>query len=327
MAVRTFALLVRVSFPALVGFVACTATNDEFFDPSQTRDALVPLPALSTAGSGGGPSTNVIDPPPGGSAGSPSNPGSVEDAGGRAGSPGTGSSGAGSSGSGSSGSGSSGSGSGDAGVPLPPPLVDDGSCDAQCARNGGLCSAGTCVFNCAEPGSCNTRQLICPSGMSCEFLCGDEACTDNVLCRPDSTCKVSCQGERSCAREVICEGTCDVSCSGERSCRGGIGGASQLLELSCSGTESCGSTVQCEGQECRVECSGVQSCNRVRIFAAQNTLICSGASSCEEEVDCNGVRCTVQCASNACDDEIDCDAVNCQVGNLQLEDENDNNDD
>ncbi|MEY2930131.1 MAG: hypothetical protein RL033_880, partial [Pseudomonadota bacterium] len=69
MAVRTLAQLARVSLAALIGavsigFIACAPTNDEFFDPDEARDPLVPLPSLSTAGSGGGPNTNVTDPPP-----------------------------------------------------------------------------------------------------------------------------------------------------------------------------------------------------------------------------------------------------------------------
>ena len=156
----------------LLAFAACTASNEDFFDPSVTSDSLVPLPS-ATAGAGGGLSNNG-DPPP------------VVPSGGPAGN------------AGSSGVGSvnmprppaSGRDAGanppeqplaDAGVPPVPPSVSDGSCGDQCVRSGGLCSAGTCFFDCSVRGSCNDRQILCPPGIPCDVNCGDEACTDNVL--------------------------------------------------------------------------------------------------------------------------------------------------
>jgi len=209
----------------------------------------------------------------------------------------------------------------DAGAGAPPiPSVGDGSCGAQCARNGGLCSNGTCFFDCQATGSCASKQVICPSGVPCDVTCGDRACTSNVLCSVNSTCNIRCVGERSCGAELICEGQCHVTCSGLNSCPGGTGGAVQLLDLKCTGRQSCGSTVQCEGADCNVVCSGQQSCGRVKIFGAQNRLVCSGADSCGTNVSCNGARCETYCADNACANDVTCRAVNCQVGELQDED-------
>ena len=282
-------------------FAACTATNDALFDQA------LPLGNIARGASGGGgpvaaaPETPTEVAPPGES------------------DPGTASAGSG----------------GTAGTPRPPrpprmpaasdagvaadaggappiPSVGDGSCGDQCAHNGGLCSDGTCFFDCQAKGSCAKQQVICPTGVPCDVTCGDGACTQNVLCNKDSTCNVHCAGERSCASELICEGECHVTCSGLNSCPGGTGGSVKLLDLKCTGRQSCGSTVQCEGEDCQVSCSGPQSCARVKIFATDNTLDCSGAGSCGTSVLCNGTRCRTRCADNACDNDINCQAVRCQ---------------
>jgi hypothetical protein len=286
-------------------FVACATTDEDFFDPSMTTDPLVALPGA--AGTGGAAAISN-PPPPVAAAGSSST--------------------AGSGGSGATtpppvsgpdaGSNGPGQQEGDAAVPPPPtpPAVSDGSCGQQCETSGGLCSQGTCFFDCQAPGSCNQRQILCPPGVPCDVTCGDNSCTDNVLCNADGNCTVRCAGQRSCRQEVICEGICDVTCSGVRSCEGGIGGPAQLLDLKCTGTDSCGSTTQCEGQDCRVSCSGADSCQRVRIFAQRNTLVCSGQGACDDDVSCNGASCNVQCAADACGDDVDCDALSCTINRL-----------
>jgi len=294
-------------------FVACTATNDELFADMDIAN-LGPVSNGGSGGSGGGAAIPVLTSPPDTAMapGMPVPPSAVD--------------------------GSAGTGgtprpprpprpsAPDAGVAAPEadagaaptiPTVGDDSCGAQCALNGGLCSGGVCFFDCQAPGSCASRQVICPTGVPCDVTCGDRACTSNVLCPASSVCNINCVGERSCGAELICEGTCNVICSGVSSCPGGTGGAAQLLNLHCTGRQSCGSTVQCEGQVCEVECTGQQSCDRVKIFGSQNTLVCSGQGSCGTDVSCNGGRCDVQCARDACARNIDCQAVTCQVGELE----------
>jgi hypothetical protein len=309
-------LLARVA--GLTGaalLLACEASNGALFDEEVRLGPLSP-PGLGQGGDGGESVTHPlleadsgaiggtggggasVTPPPMGAGGGGGGPRPIPapDAGagpgGDAGSSGTGGSGAG---------------------PYPP---SDASCGAQCVTNGGRCAEGTCFFDCAARGACDTRQILCPANLPCDVTCGDRACTDNVVCPVGSTCAIRCAGEQSCAREIICEGQCDVECSGERACRGGIGGAAVLLELECSGRESCGSTVQCEGRDCRVSCSGRDSCERVRIFAAQNTLVCSGRGSCDDDITCMGNVCSAECADDACDNGVDCQALQCELGEL-----------
>jgi hypothetical protein len=288
--------------------LSCEASNGPLFDEEVTLGPLSP-PGLGQGGTRGesvstpmlgapdsgavatnGGGSSVTPPPVGGGGPRPMDP--PDAGGGPMGSGGTGGSGAG---------------------PTPP---SDASCGAQCASNGGRCAEGTCFFDCAARGACDTRQILCPPDGQCDVTCGDRSCTDNVVCPVGSTCAIRCAGEEACAREIICEGECDVECSGERACRGGIGGAAVLLELECSGRDSCGSTVQCEGRECRVSCSGRDSCERVRIFAARNTLICSGRDSCDNDITCMGNVCSAECADDACDNGVDCQALQCQLGEL-----------
>jgi len=313
--------LVRVTGLAGVALLlACNASNGEFFETDVELDPLSPpglgqgggesvsnpvfgapdsgADGMNSAGGAGGSGATVTPPVGAGGSGGPLpiDPPEPPDAGpgpvGEAGSGGTGGTVAG---------------------PYPP---SDASCGDQCVRNGGRCSAGTCFFDCAASGACTTRQILCPPDLPCDVTCGTRACTDNVLCPVGATCAIRCSGDESCAKEIICEGQCDVACSGEQACRGGIGGAAVLLELECSGRESCGSTVQCEGRDCRVSCSGRDSCERVRIFAAQNTLVCSGRDSCRRDITCMGNRCSAECADNACDNGVDCQALQCELGEL-----------
>src|SRR5688572_27036571 len=125
---------VLLSFALLV---ACTATNDELFDET------VQLTPVARGGAAGAPSAVIppevppISQPDPGNAGSggavgaprPARPRANPDAGVAA-------------------------ENGDAGGAPPMPTVGDGSCGEQCARSGGLCSAGTCVFDCQATGSC-----------------------------------------------------------------------------------------------------------------------------------------------------------------------------
>lgn len=205
----------------------------------------------------------------------------------------------------------------DAGEPsavTPPP--SDGSCGAQCVRNGGRCFEGACVFDCEGADSCNDRQVLCPPGRPCDVRCGDGSCRDNIVCAVLADCNISCEGKGSCVREVICEGQCNVTCSGAGSCGGGIGGSVELLDLECSGAGSCGSTVQCEGLECRVSCSGPQSCDRVRLFAVRNSLECSGEGACGSDIACYGGLCSVDCAEGSCGNGVECQAFSCDLPSL-----------
>lgn len=205
----------------------------------------------------------------------------------------------------------------DAGEPAPAvPPPSDGSCGAQCVRNGGRCFEGACVFDCEGPDSCTSGQVLCPPGRPCDVRCGDGSCLDNVVCGVLADCDISCEGKGSCAREVICEGECTVTCSGAGSCGGGIGGSVELLDLECSGADSCGSTVQCEGQECRLSCSGPHSCDRVRMFALLNSLDCSGEGSCGSDIACYGGLCSVDCAGDSCENGVECRAFSCDLPSL-----------
>jgi hypothetical protein len=295
-------------------FVACTDTSDDLFT---TLDPLGKATASNGGGGGSGPTGVGTDPSP------------------IVGSSGTGNSAAQDPVTASAGAASTPRpprpprpprATGDAGVATPEadaggapaiPTDDDGSCGDLCSHNGGLCSAGTCFFDCRATGSCAVNQVICPAGVPCDVTCGDRACASNVLCRANSVCNIRCEGEGSCGRELICEGTCNTTCSGLNSCPGGSGGSVQHLNLKCTGTGSCGSTVQCEGDDCKVACSGSQSCAHVRIFGTTNTLVCSGAASCGTDVFCDGTRCGVQCARNACAKDVKCQAASCQVGELE----------
>jgi hypothetical protein len=257
--------------------------------------------AGTAAGSGGSSASgDGDDDPQSPGGGGPSAGGSGPGGGGRG--PGGGDSGPGGGDSG---------GEGGAGVYEPPP--DDGSCSDVCSRRGGRCFEGTCHFDCDAPGSCSDEQTICPPGEPCEVRCGDDACAQNVICSRYSQCNVVCEGERSCDRQVICEGVCDITCSGRDSCRSGIGGPVELLEVDCSGERSCAATVSCEGQECRLACSGRESCGRIRTLAVQNTVSCSGVGSCATDVLCLGATCDVECAQDACENGVDCRALSCEL--------------
>jgi hypothetical protein len=310
---QPFPRVARAIFVALgvvsACFAACTTTNDPLFEDTGIGD-LAPV-SPGNGGSGGGAALPVLTSPPSRTPMDPAltDPSAVGGSGGTGSTPRPPAADAGVT-----------PPTGDAGADPTIPMVGDDSCGAQCALNGGLCAGGTCFFDCQAPGSCASRQVICPSGVPCDVTCGDRACTSNVLCSVNSVCNIRCQGERSCAAELICEGTCNVICSGANSCPGGTGGAAQLLNLHCTGRQSCGSTVQCEGQACEVECAGQQSCERVKIFGAQNKLVCSGAGSCDTDVSCNGTSCGVECARDACPREVDCQALTCQVGELERED-------
>jgi hypothetical protein len=190
----------------------------------------------------------------------------------------------------------------------------DGSCGDQCVHNGGRCEQGTCHFDCQDPGSCASQQVLCPEGYPCSVVCGNRACVNNVVCGVNAQCDIQCVGDASCASEIICSGNCNVTCSGARSCRGGLGGASQGLQAVCSGSQSCGGTVQCEGAACNVSCTGQQSCDRVNIFGTTNELSCTGNDSCGTKVTCNGDSCKATCSTRACRKGIDCEAVECHTG-------------
>jgi hypothetical protein len=292
----------------VLGFVACTDTTEDLFDPNEKIDPLAPV---ATLGQGGSSGISLTDPPPvatGGSSNTMQDPVSAN---------------GGSAGAGTprpprpprADAGAVAPDEGDAGVP-PIPSTGDGSCGAQCEYAGGRCSGGVCFFDCRATGSCSTQQVICPAGVPCDITCGDRACTSNVICHAGSSCDIRCVGERACGSEVICEGDCNVICSGQNSCPGGTGGAVQHLNLTCTGRQSCGSTVQCEGDTCEVACTGQQSCARVKIFGSTNTLTCTGQNSCGTDVSCNGTRCAVRCADNACRNDVKCEAVSCQVGEI-----------
>jgi hypothetical protein len=198
---------------------------------------------------------------------------------------------------------------GASGVVEPPP--NDDSCGAQCVRSGGRCFEGTCHFDCAGGDSCTSGQVLCPADRPCEVHCGDRSCAENVVCGERGECNIVCEGESSCAREVICEGECKVTCSGARSCAGGIGGSVALMQLDCSGADSCGGTVSCEGRACQLSCSGTGSCDRIRTLAVENVVSCSGAGSCASDVSCLGAFCDVECAADACANGVDCRALDC----------------
>lgn len=328
---RRSATLIRavtLSAAALLPLAAATSCyeNGRLFveEPS-----LLPLPDVSADAGGGSGFPDIPDASSGGAsagAGGDVAGGNGGDSGGEGGQSGASAGGNGgtapdagaSGGAGAEGGASGGAGgdpgqagSGGAGGGGTPP--SDGSCPAQCVRSGGRCSDGTCIFDCESPDSCTVGQLLCPPRTPCLVRCGDRSCVDNVVCGAFAECDVRCEGELSCAAEVICEGDCEVTCSGARSCRGGIGGSVQLLELECSGRESCGSTVQCEGLECRLSCSGPESCARVRTFASDNRVECSGAASCDTSVTCFGGRCEVECDDDACGGGVDCTALDCDV--------------
>jgi hypothetical protein len=300
--------------------LACEASNGPLFDEEVTLDPLSP-PGLGQGGTGESVITPVQSPSDNGAVGGSGGGGAsvtpplVVVGGGGGPRPID----APDAGAGPMGNAGTGGSAGSGGTVTGPPPPSDASCGEQCVRNGGRCGEGTCFFDCAARGACDTRQLLCPPDRPCDVTCGERSCTDNVVCPVGSTCAIRCAGEEACAKEIICEGQCDVECTGERSCRGGIGGAAVLLQLECSGRESCGSTVQCEGRDCQVSCSGRDSCERVRIFAAQNTLVCSGRDSCGTDITCMGNRCTAECADDACDNGVDCQALQCELGELANE--------
>jgi hypothetical protein len=272
---------------------------------------LAPLPSIGSPPSGSLRIPSGPTMPPGSAAGA-SGAGAAPGAGGADG-PGSGAAGppradAGTDPDQPSGAGASGTG-GASGVAEPPP--NDDSCGAQCVSSGGRCFEGTCHFDCAGPDSCTTGQVLCPAGRPCEVHCGDRSCAENVVCGERGECNIVCEGESSCAREVICEGECQVTCSGASSCRGGVGGSVALMQLDCSGANSCGGTVSCEGQDCQLSCSGTDSCARIRTLAVQNVVSCSGAGSCGTDVNCLGAFCDVECASDACASGVDCRALDC----------------
>lgn len=299
--------LASVGVVILAGIVSCQE-DGAFFERSPE---LRPFPQLN-AGTGGGlsgPSDTSDRVDAGGASGSS---GADPDDPGGGGEPGGGADGSAADAGGEGGDDApSAGGTGGVVVPLP----SDDSCGLQCARNGGRCFEETCFFDCDAVDSCTTEQVLCPLTGACEVRCGNRSCVNNVVCGAFGECTVSCEGELSCAAEVICEGECDITCSGARSCRGGIGGSVQLLELECSGAQSCGGLVQCEGDDCQLSCSGAQSCAQVNTFGAENSLDCSGPSSCDSSVTCLGVTCSVTCAENACASGIDCQALDCELPN------------
>src|SRR6185295_4131629 len=142
-----FSRVPRAIFVALglcsASFVACTTTNDQLFEDMGIGD-LTPV-SPGNGGGGGGAALPVLTSPPSNTSRGPTltDPSAV------------------------GGSGDTGSASrppaadagvtppgGDAGQDPTIPTVGDGSCGAQCARNGGLCAGGTCFFDCQAPGSC-----------------------------------------------------------------------------------------------------------------------------------------------------------------------------
>lgn len=191
--------------------------------------------------------------------------------------------------------------------------LDDGTCPTGCARGGGRCEWGVCVFDCDGTENCTSEQSVCPPGADCTVRCGDGSCTENVVCRDGATCDIECVGAGSCPKEIICEGTCRVTCSGEGACAGGVGGSVTELDLRCSGLRSCGQDVRCEGQSCLIDCSGGESCQRVISYGLTNSVSCSGVGSCGSRLQCSGGNCQVVCSEQACLSGIQCGALECSV--------------
>jgi hypothetical protein len=130
-------------------------------------------------------------------------------------------------------------------------LLDASSCDATACRNAasgkggsGSCDGDVCVLTFSGHQAGYQKNVTCPSGMDCRFVCsGYQSCFGGTLQCPssDHACSFTCSNTQTCYQSTL----------------NGNGGT---LDLSCTGYQSCmQSTVNCPDNDCDVTCASGQT--------------------------------------------------------------------
>ena len=151
--------------------------------------------------------------------------------------------------------------------------------------------AAALVAGCRSTGECNNAVCACPSGDSCDFVCGTPPCHARCNGNNDS-CNAQCaNGTCTCGQGSHCsftckESPCHVSCSANSTCSGTCSdgqcdcGAGSTCNFTCM-TSPCHSTCAA-GARCVVLCppgrAGTQDCDLVAC-AAGVPLICPGGNA------------------------------------------------
>jgi hypothetical protein len=127
---------------------------------------------------------------------------------------------------------------------------DAKSCGALCTK--GTCQDGTCVIDCSASSTC-AGDVVCPAGIACRVVCGDQSCGHHVVCPPASPCTVDCIGDAACADVIQCGmASCNVTCSGPSSCHKPVACMNACAcDVACTGAMSCPGASMCpQGPGC-----------------------------------------------------------------------------